>query len=166
MYLRCPERVTETEKEKEQQRSRGGSLGPLGGGGGHPGRRTRTLLLSDEKSERGNTDWTPPAKRAAADCFIKFQRLGGVGGGGAAGAFSCPELPDRRTSFETTYEYGSLEVRRDTDSKHAWRRCCRSVAPVYQATSRMMSSETGGVGTVRETAPPTLLLLLPRHQDG
>lgn len=32
MYLHCPERVTETEKEKEQQRSRGGSLGPLGGG--------------------------------------------------------------------------------------------------------------------------------------
>lgn len=104
---------------------------------GHPGRRTRTLLLSEE-SERGNTDWTPPAERAAADCFIKFQRLGGGGQRERSPAQSC--------RFETTYEYGSLEACRDSDSKHAWRRCCRSVVPLYQAASRMRSSETGGVG--------------------
>lgn len=62
------------EKEKEGERSHG--LSVLWGGG---------LITYIQAVEQGQfsfhrrpayIDWTPPAKRTAADCFIKLQRLG------------------------------------------------------------------------------------------
>lgn len=120
VYLHCPERVTEMEEEKrEEQRSRGGSFAPLGGRGG--GHRTRTLLLSDDSVPGCRSQiWTPPAKQAAAECFIKLPQLG-VRTPATEPAVAWEHPAAQSSAFRGMgSKRTSGQVRFEAGSKHAW----------------------------------------------
>lgn len=64
------------EEKREEQRSRGGSLAPSGEGE----QNKDTSPFGRPSARPALADWTPPAKQAAADCFIKLPQLGVRGG--------------------------------------------------------------------------------------
>lgn len=87
MDLHCPERVTETEKEKEQQRSRGGSLGPLGWGGADNIQAVEQGHFSFQTSRSEATQIGPHRQSELPLTALSNSSDWGCE---AAGAFSCP----------------------------------------------------------------------------